>query len=240
MRPVITRALPRIWRRSAFRTPRVLGHAVPMYIHPILAPGTWRALAGSDLGAGFAVANTADGPGAQPEAAYQEALGALLAAGTPMTGYLDWAYGERDPAALLTDLERWRRWYGITGVFLDRVASHPGQPQDAVRLIDQLRAGGATRVIVNPGVPPVPWWCEVADGVITFEGSWADHRRHVPPGWMRDVAPERLCHLVHSVPPGVSAPEVAARVAAAGAGIAGVSHESMPNPWTGSIPLAIS
>ena len=230
---MIARALPRVWRRSTVA--RVLGHAVPMYIHPILAPDTWQALARSNLSAGFAVANTADGPGGHPEPAYQDALGELLAAGTPVVGYLDSAYGARDPAALVAEFERWRRWYGITGLFVDRVASHPPNPGDAVRLVDRLRAAGASRVVVNPGVIPAPQWCRAADVVVTFEGSWADHHRHLPPGWLREVLPERLCHLVHSVPPGVSGPAVAAQVAAAGAGIAGVSHQRMPNPWTGTV-----
>lgn len=230
---MIARTLPRLWRRFPPRAPRVLGHAVPMYVHPVLAPATWQALTGSDLGAGFAVANPANGPGDQPEVAYQDALGALLAAGTPVVGYLDSAYGRRDPAALVAELERWRRWYGITGVFLDQVTSHPQDPRDAVRLLDRLRTAGATRVIVNPGVVPALEWCRAADVVVTFEGSWADHRRQARPDRLRDVPPERLCHLVHSVPPGLTASAVAAQVAAAGAGIAGVSHGLMPNPWTG-------
>ena len=206
-----------------------------MYIHPVLAPDTWQTLARSDLGLGFAVANTADGPGGQPEPAYQDALGALLAAGTPVVGYLDSAYGERDSASLVAELERWHQWYGITGLFLDRVTSHPQSPGELVRLIEQLRAAGATRVIANPGVPPDRTWYRAADVVVTFEGSWAEHRRQVPPGWLREVPPEQLCHLVHSVPAGVSSSRVTARVAAAGAGIAGISHGLMPNQWTGSI-----
>ncbi|MCD5310715.1 spherulation-specific family 4 protein [Kineosporia babensis] len=215
-----------------FRRPRLLGQAVPMYVHPVLGPDAWQALGQADLGQGFAVVNAANGPGTAADSVYEGALGALSA---PVVGYADYAYGGRGLDLLLADLENWRRLYGITGLFLDQVTSHPQNPGAAADLIARLRDAGATRVIVNPGVEPAPMWCQVADVVVSFEGSWAAHQGYAPADWLREIPAERLCHLVHSVPSGVPGTEVAAQIMDTGAGIAGVSHEHLPNPWTGAL-----
>ncbi|GAB6902163.1 spherulation-specific family 4 protein [Kineosporia succinea] len=210
------------------RRPRPLGLAVPLYVHPVLAPEAWRALGGADLGRGFAVANVASGPGSAPDPVYQDALGALTAAGTPLAGYVDSSYGQRAPELLVAELRLWRELYGITGVFVDQITSHPRDEREARTLIGRLRDAGASRVVVNAGVPAAAVWCETADVVVTFEGPWDRYRGHHESGG----SPGRRCHLVHSIPADVPTTEVAARIAAAGAGIAGVSHGLMPNPWT--------
>lgn len=197
-----------------------------MYVHPVLAPEAWQALGRADLKQGFAVANVANGPGTEPEVAYQAVLGDSL------LGYVDSAYGARDLDVLVADLERWRSLYRITGVFLDQVTSHP---QNAPGLVAGLREAGASRVVVNPGVEPDPVWCQVADVVVTFEGPWSEYQKYVPADWLRNVPPARLCHLVHSVPAGLPASAVVARTVAADAGIAGIGRGQMPNPWTGSL-----
>jgi len=210
-----------------------------MYVHPVIAPGTWSRLGRADLGVGFAVVNVADGPGAAPDPVYQEVLAPLVRSGVALVGYVDTGYGERDPRDVLTDVRRWSRFHQVTGVFLDRVVARPGDPRPACALVERVRSGGASRVVVNPGVQPARCWFEVADVVVTFEGTWADHRDQVDPREQaarlrRDGVPARtVCHLVHTVPAQVRAEAVAARIAAAGVGIAGVSHAVMPNPWTG-------
>ncbi|HEY6795777.1 MAG TPA: spherulation-specific family 4 protein [Kineosporiaceae bacterium] len=219
-------------RRSGARR-AAPGLAVPMYVHPVLAPAAWQALTRTDLGSGFVVANAASGPGTAPEQAYVDVLVELQAAGVPLVGYVDSAYGDRCAEEVAVDVVRWRRWFGVTGVFIDRVTSRPDDPSAARRLVDGVRSAGATRVVVNPGVVPDASWCRAADAVITFEGTWTDYLAHVPPGWLREVAPETLCHLVHTLPAEVSLADVRERAALAGAGIVGISRGAMPNPWTG-------
>ena len=208
------------------------GRAVPMYVHPVLDPGGWRDLVAAPLGTGFVVVNAADGPGARPDSDYRPPVAALQATGQPVLGYVDLDYGRRPLAQVLADLAAWRDWYGIAGVFVDRTPSGVIRPQDAdlvVATAGALRVAGAGRIVLNPGTPPVLHVAEAADAVVTFEGPWATYRGGVPAG--PAMLPDRVVHLVHSVPAGVPSSDVVAVAERAGAGVVGISRLGMPNPW---------
>ena len=207
------------------------GCAVPMYVHPVLAPQAWQRLAEGDLGGGFVVVNAADGPGTAVDPAYTEVLAALSAAGVPVVGYVDAGYGRREVASVVEDAGRWRRLYGVRDVFLDRVPSGVELAHRVREADGRLRGAGAERVVLNPGVVPAPEICRIGDVVVTFEGSWADHLAHRPPAWLREHRPERLCHLVHGIPAEVGPEAVARRALAAGAAVVGASRGPLPNPW---------
>jgi hypothetical protein len=48
---------------------------------------------------------------------------------------------------------------------------------------------------------------------------------------VREQRPERLCHLVHSIPAEADLDSVVLRAGAAGAAVVGASRGLMPNPW---------
>lgn len=222
--------LPRPWSRLA---PRATGVAVPLYVHPVVDPAAWRDAALLAVGPGFVVVNAADGPGPGVEAAYTGAVAALAAAGVPLVGYVDAAYGARPPAEIADDVTRWHDRYGVDGVFVDRVPTGPRDVDPVLRLLGRLRRVGARRLVLNPGAVPPPQLVAGADVVVTFEGPWSAYTRLDVPDWLRSFPPARVCHLVHGVPSARPWSAVAHRAAALGAGVVGASRGSLPNPWTG-------
>lgn len=207
-----------------------LGLALPLYVHPVLAPEAWEQAQRLDYGAGFLVLNVADGPGERPDPAFVAVVAALTARRVPLVGYVDTAYGERDGAAVGRDVDAWAAWYGVEGVFLDQVPTSAQGLRRMTALAGQVRRAGAARVVMNPGVlPPSGLWA-LADVVVSFEGPWSAYR-----GPFRAVRPEvdavRVCHLVHSLPDQEAVSSTQERAASGGAGLLGLSLAGLPNPW---------
>ncbi|WP_344022629.1 spherulation-specific family 4 protein [Streptomyces luteireticuli] len=173
---------------------------VPLYVHPGAEPGPWERLVRAAPALRGVVLNAADGPGQFPDPSFRAAAVRLRAAGVPVLGYVDTAYGRRPLRAAVADLRRHRRWYEVDGVFCDRVAVEAALLPHYRRLALFSRALGARTVVLNPGTHPDPGYAEVADLLVTFEGPWEAYRTARVPGWTADHLPSRFCHLVYGVP----------------------------------------
>ncbi|SHG67218.1 spherulation-specific family 4 protein [Streptoalloteichus hindustanus] len=173
---------------------------VPAYFHPAVAPDDWRRLAAGGARARLVVLNLAAGPGPGPDGEFRAVVDPLVSAGVPVAGYLDTAYGERAPEEVRQDALRYRRWYGVDRVFLDRVRSDRAALPHYHRTVALLRDDGVGEVALNPGVYPDPGYAELADLVVTFEGPWRSYRRLVVPAWAHCLPAHRFCHLVYATP----------------------------------------
>ncbi|MGA4838992.1 spherulation-specific family 4 protein [Streptomyces sp. G45] len=205
---------------------------VPLYVHPAVDPAAWRALVAAAPDLYGVVLNAADGPGTAPDPAFTAVAGALRAAGVPLLGYVDTAYGRRAAHEVAADLDRHRDWYRVDGCFLDRVASGRRELRHCRRLVRCARGRGAAPVVLNPGTHPAPGYARAADLLVTFEGHWATYLRSFSaPAWTARHSPDQFCHLVYGVPPALTA--LAARTAARrGAGVHCAVPGAGPNPWT--------
>jgi len=208
-------------------TPRLV---VPAYFHPVVRPGDWEWLAARPGVVRFVVLNIASGPGHVPQPEFEAVAGRLAAAGTGVLGYVDTAYGHRDPRLVAADIRRYLDWYPVSGVCMDRAAAEPARLAHYALLAGRARAMGAATVFFNHGTHPAEGYAAHADLLGVFEGPWRAYRRLRPPAWTRDWPAALFYHVVHSVPP----EEAAAtwRLAAKRrAGSAYVTERSGPNPY---------
>ncbi|MFG1806869.1 spherulation-specific family 4 protein [Streptomyces sp. NPDC049040] len=206
---------------------------VPLYIHPAVDPGAWLALERAARRLYGVVVNVADGPGSggRPDGVVVAAAEGLRAAGVPLFGYVDTGYGTRPVQEVDRDVRRHREWFGVRGVFLDRVAAGRDRLPYYRRLAGAARLGGARTVVLNPGVHPDPGYAAVCDLLVTYEGSWTDYAAADVPGWTADHPPERFCHLVYGVPGDAAARAVARTAAGRGAAVHCAVPGGPPNPW---------
>lgn len=214
---------------------------VPLYVHPAVDPAAWQAVAAADPGRIAAVVlNLADGPGDIPDNVFAEAADELRKAGLPLLGYADTDYGRRPHAAVVDDILTYRQRHGITGVYLDQVATHPGALAHYRRLATAARAAGCATVVFGHGDHPDPGYAEVglADLLVTFEGDWETYRAMTLPLWTGRHAAARFCHLVYDVP-AREAGEAAALIAARRAGVGCAVPGAGDNPWR-TLPHALS
>ncbi|MER6396904.1 MULTISPECIES: spherulation-specific family 4 protein [unclassified Kitasatospora] len=214
---------------------------VPLYVHPAVDPAAWQAVAAADPGRIAAVVlNLADGPGAVPDNVFAEAADELRKAGLPLLGYADTDYGRRPHAAVVDDILTYRQRHGITGVYLDQVATHPGALAHYRRLATAARAAGCATVVFGHGDHPDPGYAEVglADLLVTFEGDWEAYRAMTLPVWTGRHAAARFCHLVYDVP-AEEAGEAAALITARRAGVGCAVPGAGENPWS-TLPHALA
>jgi hypothetical protein len=176
------------------------------------------------------VINPASGPGAAVHPPYREAVAAARESGAQVLGYVPTGYGARDPAAVRADIDRYREWYGIDGVFLDETA-HDEALLPHYRALSLFARGGRDGlVVVNPGMVPAAGYFDLADIVVTYEGPGAGYADTLArtPDWLRRLPSDRVAHLVYAASRDQA---LAAAENPLAAGWLYVTSGELPDPW---------
>jgi hypothetical protein len=175
------------------------------------------------------VINPHNGPGVVEHRTYREAVREVQAAGTHVLGYVATTYGARPLADVVADVDRYRTWYGVDGIFFDE-ASSSETLLPYYRALARHARGGVDRIVaLNPGTVPARGYFDVADIVVTFEGTYAGYAAAVQamPDWVRREPAQHVAHLVY----GASRSEALSAVTGGAAGYVYVTSGAMPNPW---------
>jgi hypothetical protein len=118
-----------------------------------------------------------------------------------VAGYVDTDYGRRPASDALADLDRFLRWYEVTGVCFDRAAGPADRLGYYAALSREARGAGARDVVFNHGAHPLEAYADHADLLGTFEGPWRAYARLAVPRWTRARPVGQFYHVVYSVPP---------------------------------------
>ncbi|MFJ6636550.1 spherulation-specific family 4 protein [Streptomyces sp. NPDC091376] len=169
---------------------------IPVYAHPATDSRSWAALATPELPVLWIVVNQNSGPGDPEDTDLTDAVKATIAAGVKACGYVDQNYGA---VVDFTVVEQATEWVsrGIKGVFLDRVSSQAEDLQDVGMTVLRLRKAGVEYVVLNCGTLPAPGYLDIADVVVTYEGSMSAYRALSVPEWTQSYPPERMAHLIY-------------------------------------------
>jgi Spherulation-specific family 4 len=244
---------------SQMRESRLRPQAVPAYFHPLDNPHDWARLATATT-VGLVVANISDGPGIVREERWASAFAGSRAAGSAVVGYVDTGYvgltGQltRQGSNLLDtwleqvldDINSWYRLYGdhVSGIFFDQVAeSDDGASLAPVfrRLREEVRRHDPDAVtVLNPGEAVPCSFADVADVIVTFEGTYDDYLDEATDhafeslSW-RPGPDQTIWHMVHHTPDAVRASEVVELSRRRGADLIYVTDSCAENPYS-SLP----
>jgi hypothetical protein len=211
--------------------------AVPAYVHPLVDPGVWDRLATVARHLRFVIVNVDSGPGSMLDPAYPPVIEQLRASRARLVGYVDTDYGRRSVEDVVADARLWVLRYGVRGVFFDQVAGDFEHLEYYAACALGSRACGAQYVVLNPGADCHPGYADIANVMVTFEGTWAEYADHAPPHWTLTRPAGRFCHLVYDVPAELIATGPA-KAAGLHAGTAFFTGGSGPNPWD-QLPSAV-
>jgi hypothetical protein len=148
---------------------------------------------GTEPAVRYVVLNPSNGPDVERDDGLADAVAGVQREGPRVLGYVHTSYGARPIGEVIADIDRYRRWYGVDGIFIDEVSdTAAGLPY--VRLLAEfIRQRSGDVVALNPGVYPDPTYYRLADIVVTFEDTWARYRRPRP---RVDTSPAEQWHLV--------------------------------------------
>jgi hypothetical protein len=206
--------------------------AVPAYFHPAVSGTDWATLTASAAGVSAVILNIDSGPGERPEPQLLAAAVLAAAAGMPVLGYVDSAYGSRSLREITVDMGRYRSWYPVSGFFLDQASSSARYLSLYRDAIATAAALGAGRTVLNHGIYPDQRYSGLAAELVTYEGSWDAYPGAAVPRWARDLPANRFWHLVYDAPAG-ALDEALGRVAGNNAGTVYVTDRRGANPWGG-------
>ena len=147
--------------------PRASSASVPQTAVPAYFSDTqsWAQISSADRRPGFVVANPSSGPGTVKAPWIAAAYLPALTAGVPLAGYIHTGYGSRPLQQVLTDIDNYRNWYGITRIFLDETPYQCDAIPYYSSIVAAVHQQGGT-VILNPGMNPESCWSGVAEVVV--------------------------------------------------------------------------
>jgi hypothetical protein len=203
---------------------------VPAYVGPAELQALVERSRRSSSRPPLVVLNPASGPGSRRDPAYAAAIAAARENGVRVLGYVATGYGDRPAADVAADVDRYGGWYGVDGIFLDETAHTPALVDHYRELAAHARGEAARLVVVNPGMVPARGYFDLADIVVTFEGTPGDYAAALAraPDWLAALPADRIAHLLYAA---TREQAMTAVGAGAHAGYVYVTSGTLPNPW---------
>ena len=183
-------------RRGSERRARTCRAAlIPAYV----PPHELAALARRARRPRMVVVNPDSGPGPRGGAGLPRGGAHAAGGGHPRARLCADALRGRPLADVLADVRRYLAWYGVDGIFFDEASLGCGAAALLPRARAPVRAGARPAGRLNPGVLPAAGYFDVADVVVTFEGTYAGYAGAMAasPDWLRRMPSDRVAHLVY-------------------------------------------
>jgi hypothetical protein len=194
-----------------------------------------------------AILNPATGPGTAADPNYVAAVANLRAAGGNVYGYVATAYGSRDITQVKRDINKYKNFYNINGIFLDQMSNADadlGYYQTVYNYI-KTKLGASCTVVGNPGTPFISSsYLSAADILVIFEGPLTNSDPNGPSftnypyglSWFLDYPAGRFANIVYDVPTAAAMRSVVSQAVADNAGSVYATDGVPPNPY-GDLPL---
>ncbi|MDP2308505.1 MAG: spherulation-specific family 4 protein [Pseudomonadota bacterium] len=202
--------------------------AIPSYFYP---GSLWDQAVSGAPKVGILIANPDSGPGGSVDPEYVSAVTKAKAAGVRVIGYVYTSYGNRSAAEVKADIEKYKSWYQVDGIFLDEVSDQAGLIPYYQDVADYVRAGQGSLVMLNPGVYPDEGYMNVGDIVVVFEDDYSVYLNATVPSWASNYPPSKFSHLVYAAPDGAALDRAASLAGQRNAGYIYVTSDILPNPW---------
>jgi hypothetical protein len=179
--------------------------AAPVYYDPA-SPAWNEVLVAMPTARIIVITGDNSGAGTQVAPHLTRVLDNAHAKGSLGVGYIHVEWGKRTIASIKAEIDRWFRFYPrLDGIFVDEVTggSNCTIVRNYYKLIqDHVKSRRSTAtVILNPGSPVDPCYLDVADIVVTFEGSFAKYQNewsNEDRGWETPGNAHRIWHVIHT------------------------------------------
>lgn len=179
---------------------------IPLYSYPNVNAGkdfVWQPIIEAAAKIPITVIiNPDNGPGKTLNSDYQQGIAALQEAGVTVIGYTYTKYTERSISEVKDDINVYRSFNKVDGLFLDEAAT-AHQKWSYYRRLFHYSKPRFSPVILNPGTLTDEKYLSnlVGDTVVVFEDYGSRWGQFVVPGYHRNYTADHFAALIHSVPP---------------------------------------
>ena len=222
-------AISLVFATTTARADACATNMIPAYFAPG-ATSPWEQVIATTAPGTTMILNPSSGPGASPDAAYQETVRRAQAAGIRVLGYVHTSWGNRKSQLVRAEIDRYESWYGADGIFFDEAATSATQLPYYRALYRHVKSATGGLVVLNHGTVPDERYMGAADVAVIFEGTADAYSSAAAPAWRDAYGPHRFADLVYAAPA-----EMLSSVMAT-AGVRGIGHlyatdDVLDNPW---------
>ena len=141
------------------------------------------------------IINPDNGPGASQDQNYVNGINNLRAAGIVVLGYDHTSWANRPIADVEADINSYKSWYNLSGIFFDEMSNVPGDEGYYSTLNQYAKSMGLNFTVGNPGGPAPASYLGTLDVIVTYENqglpdstSLAQMTNGVPPNHFAVIA----------------------------------------------------
>ncbi len=116
------------------------------------------------------ILNPSDGPGASIQSSYTNGIAQLRSAGVGSFGYVYTGYGTRPLATVKAEVDSWKNWYSVDGIFFDE-ASNSSTNLSYYSDLQTYVTDRAMTSILNPGTGTMEAYMSVAATNVIYEND---------------------------------------------------------------------
>ncbi len=146
------------------------GVAIPLYTYP---GGTWdtviQAKNANPSVPIIAVINPNSGPGGSRDISYVQGIQNLRSAAVKVLGYVYTGYASRSISSVEADINAYKSWYAIDGIFFDEMSNVPGNENYYSSLNQYVKSIGMTLTMGNPGTSVPSSYMGTEDILVIYE-----------------------------------------------------------------------
>jgi hypothetical protein len=203
------------------------GVIIPLYSYP---DNNWNNLIHEKRGYEpvpiIAIINPNNGPGIKnPE--FVEGIQDLQHAGIMVLGYVPTGYGSRNSSSAVADINAYKNWYKVDGIFFDEMSHSPGFESYYANLTKYTKNLGMTMTVGNPGVDTIPSYIGTVDNIVIHENSSLPSLEFLG-GWHSHYDKSNFSMISYDVS---SMNSTYVKLASKYVGYIYVTEQSGPNPW---------
>jgi Spherulation-specific family 4 len=118
-----------------------------------------------------AVINPSNGPGDAQDQNYVSGVDKLRSAGITVLGYVHTSYAARNASSVLADVNSYKAWYAVNGIFFDEMSNVAGSESYYASLSDHAKSIGLTFTVGNPGAGVPASFIGTVDCIVVYESQ---------------------------------------------------------------------
>ncbi|HET7142949.1 MAG TPA: spherulation-specific family 4 protein [Anaerolineales bacterium] len=204
------------------------GVVIPFYIYP---GSEWDRLVRAKNNYSrvpmIAVINPNNGPGSFQNPDYVTGIQNLRSAGILVLGYVHTNYASRNTTEVEAEIDQYKNWYPLDGIFLDQMSDLAGNEAYYSNLTAHTKSLGFGFVMGNPATDALPSYIGTVDNLIIYESPGLPSLQSLG-GWHANYAKQNFSMLAY----GLNTLDESFVIGASDyVGFLYITDDALPNPY---------